>query len=216
MAFLTDRTLATGVTINDLIHIVVTGDTSQNPAGSSYKATISQVTNLVNSVVITGGTYNNTTGEITFVNSSGGTFTISGFVTGFTDTSVTAFTYDNVNTFTIYESNGSTFSATINTLSGLTYFLETTTGVTTSAFTITSGITYWGVNYNGNVDVSIPDPTGIDGYKLIIKDEGGYSGSYRIRLTPLVGTIDGNSYVDMNINYMSLTLVTRNNNWWLI
>jgi len=43
MAFLTDRTLATGVTLNDLIHIVITGDTSQNPAGSSYKASIGQV-----------------------------------------------------------------------------------------------------------------------------------------------------------------------------
>ncbi len=32
MAFLTDRSLATGVTLDDLIHIVITGDTSQgNP-----------------------------------------------------------------------------------------------------------------------------------------------------------------------------------------
>ena len=212
MAFLTDRTLATGVTLDSLIHIVNTGDTSQNPAGSSYKATISQVTDLVNSIVITGGTYDSSSGTITFTNSSGGTFTISGFVTGFTDTSVTAFTYDSINTFTIFESDGLSFSASIDSLA----YLDTTTGVTSSAFTITTGITYWGINYNGNVDVSIPDPTGINGYKIIIKDEGGYSGSYRIRLTPLVGTIDGNSYVDMNINYMSLTLVTRNNNWWLI
>jgi len=215
MAFLTDRTLATGITFNDLIHIVITGDTSQNPAGSSYKATIQQVTNLVQSVYITGGTYNSSTGDITFSNSSGGTFVVSGFVTGFTDTSITGFSYDSVNTFTIFESDGSTHSSSIDILSNIT-LLETTTGVTTSAFTITTGTTYWGINYNGNVDVSIPDPTGIDGYKIIIKDEGGYSGSYRIRLTPLVGTIDGNSYVDMNINYMSLTLVTRNNNWWLI
>ena len=44
MAFLTDQTLASGVTLQDLIHIVITGDTSQgNPAGSSYKATIEQV-----------------------------------------------------------------------------------------------------------------------------------------------------------------------------
>lgn len=43
MAFLTSRTLATGVTNNDLFHIVKPYDTSQNPDGSSYKATISQV-----------------------------------------------------------------------------------------------------------------------------------------------------------------------------
>lgn len=43
MAFLTDKTLASGVTLNDFIHIVIPTDISQNPAGSSYKATIEQV-----------------------------------------------------------------------------------------------------------------------------------------------------------------------------
>jgi hypothetical protein len=48
MAFLTDRSLATGVTLQDLIHIVITGDTSQgNPDGSSYKATIGQVSDAI-------------------------------------------------------------------------------------------------------------------------------------------------------------------------
>jgi hypothetical protein len=54
MAFLTDRSLATGVTLNDLIHIVITGDTSQgNPAGSSYKAKISQVLDSITGYCIT-------------------------------------------------------------------------------------------------------------------------------------------------------------------
>lgn len=43
MSFLTSRTLATGVTGNDLFHIVKPYDNSQNPDGSSYKATINQV-----------------------------------------------------------------------------------------------------------------------------------------------------------------------------
>lgn len=214
MAFLTDRTLATAVTFSDLIHIVNPSDTSQNPAGSSYKATIGQVTNLVQSVIITGGTYNSSTGTITFTNSSGGTFTVSGFVTGFTDTSVTSFTY-NSNTFTIGESDGSTFSATIDSVTGITYY-ESTTGITTSAATLFSGYSYNGVNYVGNVDLTLFSPSSIDGLKITIKDEGGNAGSYRIRVTPSVGTIDGNSYIDMNINYMSLTFVARNNNWWII
>lgn len=47
MAYLTSRILASAVTGNDLIHIVVTGDTSQgNPSGSSYKATLNQLTNI--------------------------------------------------------------------------------------------------------------------------------------------------------------------------
>lgn len=40
---LTDRVIATGVTHNDLIHIVIPSDVSQDPDGSSYKATIQQV-----------------------------------------------------------------------------------------------------------------------------------------------------------------------------
>ena len=52
---LTDRTLATGVTLNDLIHIVITGDTSQNPAGSSYKAKISQLVSLISGTTGTSG-----------------------------------------------------------------------------------------------------------------------------------------------------------------
>jgi hypothetical protein len=45
---LTDRTFATGVTKQDLIHIVITGDTSQSPEGSSYKATVGQILELYN------------------------------------------------------------------------------------------------------------------------------------------------------------------------
>ena len=44
---LTDRQLAAGVNLTDLIHIVDPTDTSQNPAGSSYKATLSQVATLI-------------------------------------------------------------------------------------------------------------------------------------------------------------------------
>lgn len=40
---LTDRLLATGVTVDDLVHIVKPYDTTQSPQGSSYKAGISQV-----------------------------------------------------------------------------------------------------------------------------------------------------------------------------
>jgi hypothetical protein len=232
MAFLTDRTLATGVTPNDLIHIVITGDTSQNPAGSSFKATMGQVLDLINPTTITGGTYNPITGDITFTNSSGGTFVVTGLVTGYTNTAVTAFTYNNSNSFTIFENDGSTYSASINVVTGLTIngdlnvtgtifstgstqFISTT-GITISAVTLSTGTTYNGINYAGNVDLTIPSPSGFTGLKIIVKDESGNAGTYRIRLTPSVGTIDGNSYVDMNINYMSLTLVARNNNWWII
>ena len=40
---LTDRQLISGVTLTDLLHFVVTGDTSQSPAGSSYKGNVEQL-----------------------------------------------------------------------------------------------------------------------------------------------------------------------------
>jgi len=110
--------------------------------------------------------------------------------------------------------NGDLFVTGNTTIEGVQIF--STTGITAATFTVTYEKTYWGVNYNGNVDLILPDPTSNDGRNFYIKDEGGYSGTYRIRLTPSAGLIDGNSYVDMNINYMSLHLVARNNNWWII
>ena len=93
------------------------------------------------------------------------------------------------------------------------YYL--TTGITTSQ-TITWDKTYWGISGNTNVNLTLPPTTSKEGYYLIIKDEAGICGTYRIRLTPTSGTIDGNNYVDMNINYMSLTCIVRGGNWYLI
>lgn len=177
MAFLTDRTLATGVSLNDLIHIVITGDASQgNPAGSSYKAKISQVLENVTDVYVTGGTYSN--GTVTFRNNTGGTFDVVGFFTGGTEL--------------------------------------ITTSVNVSSYTANTNYTYYGVTFSGDTDIEIPSAVGLDGFNLKIKDERGTASSYRIRVTPTSGTIDGNNYIDMNSNYISLTFLARNNNWWII
>jgi hypothetical protein len=216
MATLTSRTLATGVTLSDLIHIVITGDTSQNPEGSSYKATIGQVLDLFSAstnTYVTGGTYDNNTGTATFTNNQGGEFDVTGFYTGGTDIYVTGGTYDNnTGTATFTNNQGSEFDVT-GFYTGDTY---TTSGITTSSSTLDINYTYYGVNYSGDVDLTLPDATGLDGNFLIIKDEGGNSGTYRIRLLSSLNLIDGNSFVDMNTNFMSLTIIARNNNWWII
>jgi hypothetical protein len=49
---LTQRSLATGVTLTDLIHIVITGDTTDDPAGSSYKATVGQMMDTISASTI--------------------------------------------------------------------------------------------------------------------------------------------------------------------
>jgi len=90
-----------------------------------------------------------------------------------------------------------------------------TTGITTGQ-TLTWDKTYWGISGSSNVNLTLPTTTSKDGYYLIIKDEAGICGTYRIRITPASGLIDGNNYVDMNINYMSLTCMVRGGNWYLI
>jgi hypothetical protein len=47
MARLTDKTIATAVTQTSLVHIVNTGDTTQNSTGSSYKAELGQVADAI-------------------------------------------------------------------------------------------------------------------------------------------------------------------------
>jgi hypothetical protein len=117
MAFLTDRTLATGVTLQDLIHIVITGDTSQgNFAGSSYKATVGQVADVFSNLYVskTGDTM---TGTLIVPTISATTYQNLPIDP---DTYVTGYTYSN-NTFTIKQNNGQAdLTSTINSVTGLT------------------------------------------------------------------------------------------------
>lgn len=82
--------------------------------------------------------------------------------------------------------------------------------------TVSGHTTYYGVDVNANVDLTLPDATNYTGYIIIVKDEGGHAKRHRIRITPLSGTIEGTNYVDMNLSYMSLQIIARNNNWWII
>jgi hypothetical protein len=72
---LTDRQFISGVTLSDLLHFVVTGDTSQNPAGSSYKGSVEQLFNTFSSFTCTYPLIVDT------VNSCSGSITINGDVT---------------------------------------------------------------------------------------------------------------------------------------
>ena len=74
---------------------------------------------LASDLTITGGTYNSFTGVGTFTNNTGGTFNVTGFLVGYTDTLVTGSTYNN-NTFTFTNSTGGTFDVSFNTVTGLT------------------------------------------------------------------------------------------------
>lgn len=132
----------------------------------------------------------------------------------------------------VYDVSGGTgFFYSINGINGINVFTSgqtlyisrsddvltnyLTTGITSSQ-TITWDKNYWGISATTNVDLILPNTVSKDGYFITIKDESGNCGNYRIRLTPSVGLIDGNNYVDMNINFMSLTCMVRGGNWYLI
>lgn len=184
----------------------------------------SPTTTTINAV--TGGTYSNGTIILS------GTGTIQSAITGFTKYFTTGSTptgvvinsgdrwyntNNGIELVYINDGNSSQWVQPANTPGPPGYSnLMITSGITTSAVTLSINTNYYGVNYNGNVNLTLPNPSGYDGYNMTIKDEGGYSSTYRIRLTPLSGLIDGNTYVDMNLNYIALHLVARNNNWWLI
>jgi hypothetical protein len=93
-----------------------------NTTGSISATSVSATTylNLPLDIRVTGGTYNNITGGATFVNNTGGTFNVTGFTTGSTDTFVTGFTYSN-NTLTLSRNQDlPNLSTNINSFTGLT------------------------------------------------------------------------------------------------
>ena len=198
---------------------------------TAYTATTQPL--ILNSV--TGGTYSG--GTLYLVNNSGNTVQITGFSTSSSGGSSNLQYYISGSTPTGIINSGDRW---FNTQTGieLVYINDgdsqqwvqpfsvpgpagqdlgvySTTGITSSQ-TITWDKTYWGISGSTNVDLSLPTTVGKDGYYLIIKDESGICGNYRIRLTPSIGLIDGNNHVDMNINYMSLTCMSRGGNWYLI
>jgi hypothetical protein len=67
-------------------------------------------------LAVTGGTYNPSNNTLTLTNITGGTIPI----TGFSDATISAFTYNNNNTLTITDTSGGTFSVTVDIMSGLT------------------------------------------------------------------------------------------------
>lgn len=124
---LTDRTLAqsSAITPTTLIHIVYTGDPSQNIAGSSYKAELQQLSSIFSGSTFTGGTVSGATN----------------FTNGLTANTISATTYQNLPQFSGGSGNCITdlFVSNIHSCSPLyinplnegdVYFGSVTSGVT--------------------------------------------------------------------------------------
>ena len=140
MARLTDKTLAqsTAITPTTLIHIVFTGDPSQNPDGSSFKAELQQLTSIFSGSTFTGGTVNSQTN----------------FIGGLSANTFSATTID------LCGSNGTLYTSSIsgcspiNMLSpvvfpqGISATTITINNNSISADTFVTGVTFNNSNYN--------------------------------------------------------------------
>jgi hypothetical protein len=198
---LTDRSLAqsSAITPTTLIHIVYTGDPSQNIAGSSYKAELQQLSSLFSTSTFSGGTVSGATN----------------FTNGLTASTVSATTYQNLpvsgltggsninvsgvsGNFTISVTGitgGSTFTG--GTVSGPTIFTSGLTATTVSATTY-QNLPVSGLTAGNNINVS------------------GSSGNYIISVTGLTqgltgeylplsgGTVTGNTTFTsgLTVNYL--------------
>ena len=120
---------------------------------------------LSSDVTITGGTYNPTTGIAIFTNNTGGTFSVSGFLTGMTDTYVSGFTYSN-NNLTIKQTAGQPdLLVNINTLTGLTINGNlTVTGLTTSNAISANTITATTITATDYQNLPFTDNQTIEGF----------------------------------------------------
>jgi hypothetical protein len=160
--------------------------------GTSYVANLGI---LSSDVTITGGTYNINTGVVNFTNNTGGTFSVSGFSSGMTDTTVTSFVYDNANNLTITDSTGGTFTASINTLTGLTV------NGNLSSNTV-SATTYY--NLPVNFDVYVTGGTYSNGSAIFRNNTGG--------TFTVTGFISGDTYITGGtFNNLTDSLILTNN-----
>lgn len=88
-------------------------------------------------------------------------------------------------------------------------------GATSASYslTLTSNPTqYIGVSYSMPTEIFIPI-SDIDGKIVTIKDE---SGSASINPITINSTIDNSPQVTIQIDYGSITIVSRINSWWII
>ncbi len=103
---LTQRDIAPSLGYQDLVHVVLVNDLTQDTYGSSYKSTIQQIIDLApKDSYVTGGTHNLNGGVTTFTNSTGTTFDVTGYFKPSDDIFVTGGTYNNLTGTATFQNN---------------------------------------------------------------------------------------------------------------
>ncbi len=170
---------------------------------------------------VTGGTYNPSNGVGTFTNNSGGTFTVSGFLTGYTDIYTTGTSYN-------YTSNTLTISGTNQnyTASGFTKPAGPTNSVqymnTNGLLSGSSAFTFSTTSNSNSVTISSPtlttNPFGTTVSLSLNDNTGSVSGSSLFSLNSGIGSNFISSYIlsaprnySYNPNYANSILFGANN-----
>ena len=175
--------------------------------------------------------------NVTLSNPSSNKIKIDVTIPGGSNTFVTGFTYDGANTLTIFDNVGSSFPATINTVTGLTVngIISATTisggtlygdgsnltGIASTPTTlrnITSTDTFSAVDEtinctSGTFIVNLPTAIGIQGTPYTLVN----SGTGVITLKGALGqTINGSTTIDIKRQYVSRTVQSDGSNWIII
>ena len=187
MARLTDKELAqsSAITPTTLIHIVTTADTTQNIAGSSYKAELQQLNSIFGTSTFTGGTV---TGSTEFTN-------------GLTGNTISATTYQNLpvsaltaGTNIAITNNDGNHTITVTGITGglaITPFYDSGSGSTITwdvsgvstnyeaTLTATTTLNLTNVR-NGDYGSIIIKQDGVGGRTLSLGSVNGGSGTHRV------------------------------------
>ena len=181
-------------------------------------------------LILTGGT------NVTLSNPSSNQIKFDVSIPSDMNTYVTGFTYNDANTFTISDNSGSTYNATINTVTGLTVngsLSATTISATTyygdgsnltgvgggsSIRNVSSTDTFATANEtinctSGTFIVNLPTAIGIQGTTYTLVNSG--TGTITMKGT-LGQTINGSATIDLKRQHISRTVQSDNSNWIVI
>ena len=118
---------------------------------------------------------------------------------------------------TTQAATGSNFKVSIDQfLSDAQNSVFSRTAVTTS-YSVLSSDNLLGVNAAAALTITLPDPSTVTaGKRYIIKDEAGNAATNNITVDTAAGLIDGQSSVEIIVDYTSITIYTNGTNWYLI
>jgi hypothetical protein len=120
----------------------------------------------------------------------------------------------------VYIDDGNSFQwvQPTSTIAGSLNYQTSAINSSSQSISLTSqyGPEYFGVSSSSTTYIYLPTNV-VVGKTITVKDESGKASSHPIYIVAFSGeTIDNHTDAQLAINYGSLTMIRRNNNWWII